>query len=79
MSRNRAGEHAGHQYRCWLEPGQGRYRGWYRGTMDVGVGDTNLIDRLHGSTDWYDAKDRALDEAEARIKAVLDEVVAEQG
>ena len=77
MSMRRAGEHAGHEYRCWIEPNQGKYRGWYRGKMNVEFGGTALVDRLHGSTEWYDDKATALDNAEARIKAVIDDVVAE--
>ena len=70
----RAGEHAGHTYRCWLEPNQGRYRAWYRGQMNVETGESNLVDRLHGGTDWFDDKEEALDAAEAKIKAIFDEI-----
>jgi len=70
----RAGQHGGHDYRCWIEPAQGRYRAWYRGKMNVELGEANLVDRLHGSTDWYDDKAQALDDAEARIKAIFDEL-----
>jgi hypothetical protein len=74
MSMRRSGEHGGHEYRCWIEPSQGRYRAWYRGKMNLESGQTNLVDRLHGSTDWHEDKEAALDEAEARIKAIFDEI-----
>lgn len=77
MSMRRSGEHAGHDYRCWVEQAQGKYRGWYRGKMNVGIGGTVLVDRLHGSTVWHESTETALDEAESRIKAIIDEVVAE--
>lgn len=73
----RTGEHRGHTYRCWIEPSQGRYRAWYRGKMNLATGDANLVDRLHGSTDWCDDKEAALDEAEAKIKAIFDEIAPE--
>ena len=75
-SMRRAGEYGGHAYRCWIEPSQGRYRAWYRGKMNVELGEANLVDRLHGSTDWYDEKEPALDDAEARIKTIFDEIAA---
>ena len=76
MSMRRSGEHAGHVYRCWIEPTGGKYRAWYRGKMNLEVGDANLVDRLHGGTDSYDTTDEALDAAESRVKVVLDEVTA---
>lgn len=76
MSRRRAGEHLGNTYRCWLEPGQGRYRAWYRGNLSIETGDKNFVDRLQGSTDWYESFEEALDDAEARVKQVIEEVAA---
>lgn len=72
----RSGVHNGHPYRCWIEPSQGRYRAWYRGTMNVESGQASLVDRLHGSTGWQDDKATALDEAEAKIKEIFDEITA---
>ena len=77
MSMRRAGEHNGHTYRCWLEPMQGKYRGWFRGKLTIEIGEKNLVDRLHGSTDWFEDKESALDEAEARMLVRFDEVLAE--
>jgi hypothetical protein len=77
MSMRRAGEHNGHKYRCWLEPLQGKYRGWFRGNLNIEIGEKNLVDRLHGSTEWFEEKEAALDDAEARMKARFDEVLAE--
>lgn len=74
MSRRRSGEHLGHTYRCWLEPLQGRYRGWFRGNLNIEIGDKNFVDRLHASTDWYDTPEEALDAAEERVKEVIAEV-----
>ena len=77
MSMRRAGEHDGHKYCCWLEPGQTGYRGWFRGNLDIEIGEKNLVDRLHGSTDWFEDKESALDDAESRMKERFAEVLAE--
>lgn len=76
MSRRRSGEHLGHTYRCWVEPGPQGYRGWYRGKLNVDVGDKNFVDRLHAGTSWFDTAEEALDTAEERVKAVIEEVAA---
>ena len=77
MSARRAGEHLGHTYRCWLEPGQGKYRAWYRGNLSIETGDRNFVDRLHSATPWFETRDEALDDAERRVKEVIEEVAAE--
>lgn len=77
MSMRRAGEHNGNKYRCWLESGQDGYRGWFRGSVDFEIGEKNLVDRLQGSTDWFEDKESALDDAESRMKARFDEVLAD--
>jgi len=74
MSKRRSGEHEGHSYRCWLEPMQGQYRGWYRGKLNIDVGDRNFVDRLHSHTPLFDTAEEALDDAERRVKKVLEEV-----
>ena len=74
MSQRRSGEHRGYTYRCWLEPGQGQYRGWYRGkALESAIGDLNFVDRLHGQTPFFDTAEEALNEAERRQKTVIDE------
>lgn len=77
MSKRRSGEHRGHSYRCWLEPLQGQYRGWYRGRLTVDVGDRNFVDRLHSHTPLHETAEEALDDAERRVKKVLEEVAAQ--
>ncbi|NKB90372.1 MAG: hypothetical protein GKS06_19365 [Acidobacteria bacterium] len=79
MSMRRAGDYNGHNYRCWIEPLQGKYRAWFRGNLTIEIGEKNLVDRLHGSTDWFEDKESALDDAEARMHARFDEVLAEIG
>ncbi|MFW6198282.1 MAG: hypothetical protein ACOC5E_00515 [Acidobacteriota bacterium] len=74
MDKRRSGEHLGHGYRCWLEPMGGRYRGWYRGRLNVDVGDRNFVDRLHSHTPAHDTAEEALDDAERRVKKVIEEV-----
>ena len=79
MSQRRVGEHRGHSYRCWLEQGPGGYRGWYRGKApETKIGDLHFVDRLHGQTPFLPTAEEALDDAERRIKAVIDEA-AEAG
>lgn len=74
MSKRRSGEHHGHTYRCWVEPGPQGYRGWYRGKLNIDIGDKNFVDRLHAGTDWHATAEEALDAAEARVKKVIEEV-----
>lgn len=75
MSMRRSGEHQGHSYRCWVEPGPQGYRGWHRGKLEIEVGDKNFVDRLHGSTSWHSDAEEALDEAETRVKAAIEAAV----